>query len=305
MLSVIICTWNRCNSLRETLESLERMHIPSELSWEVIAVDNNSTDQTAQIIQEFNERLPIVQVFEAAAGKSHALNTAVQIAKGEYFVFTDDDVLVDRDWLIAYRDAFQRYPDAALFGGPIEPLFQGDNTPAWLKKGFQVVANAYAIIDQSVATGQIDHESYPYGANMATHRRVFATHRYPVEVGPRPGSKVRGEEMMLIWELLSSGETGFWVEDAKVQHSISPARQTLTYLRDYYLGSGELMDFLDDTDGPQLFGRPRWAWRQAVVDQMRFLAGRYTSPAPVWLSHFRSACIARGLLSGFQRSPRA
>lgn len=303
MLSVVICTWNRCDSLRETLLSLERMNVPPDLSWELLVVDNNSTDSTSQVIDEFEGRLPIRKVFELTAGKSHALNTAVQIARGEHLVFTDDDVLVGTSWLVSYREAFARHPEAMLFGGPIEPLFQGSDTPSWLKNGFSVVANAFAVIEQSDATGQISRESYPYGANMATHRRVFDKHRYPVEVGPRPGSKVRGEEMMLIWDVLSSGGTGYWAPDAIVQHSIPPARQKLSYLREYYLGSGELMDFTDDTEVPRLFGRPRWAWRQLIEAYLRYCFGRYTSPASVWLSHFRRACIARGLLGGFQRSP--
>lgn len=300
MLSVILCTWNRCDSLRDTLNSFERLSVPADLPWELLVVDNNSTDATSQVIDEFDGRLPIRKVFEPRAGKSHALNTAVGLASGEYLVFTDDDVLVGPDWLCAYRDGFARHPQATVFGGPIEPLFQGEQTPAWLKSGFAVVANAFAIIDRSAAVGAISHEAYPYGANMALHRRVFNEHRYPVEVGPRPGSKVRGEEMMLIWELLSAGESGFWIPDAVVEHSIPPRRQTMAYLREYYLGSGELMDLLSESDAPQWLGRPRWAWRQAIEEQLRYLATRYTAPASVWLQHYRSACIARGLLSGFK-----
>ncbi len=80
MLSVIICTWNRCVSLRETLESFKRMTVPPDVSWELIVVDNNSTDATAQTIDDFKEHLPIVQVFESNPGKSYALNTAVKMA---------------------------------------------------------------------------------------------------------------------------------------------------------------------------------------------------------------------------------
>lgn len=301
MLSVIVCTWNRCDSLRETLRSFERMNMPPGLAWELIVVDNNSTDATAQTVDEFRDRLPVERVFEPTAGKSHALNTAVTIARGELFIFTDDDVRVDSNWLAAYHDAFERYPAERLFGGPIEPLFEGDETPEWLKRGFRVVENAYAVIDEADAIGPITRESYPYGANMAVRRQVFDNHRYPTEVGPRPGSEVRGEEMMLIWAVLEAGGSGVWVQKAKVQHSIPPARQSLSYLRRYYEASGELMDLIDKHDVARLFGRPRWVWRLVVGEHLRYFAGRFTTPSTVWLRHYRQACMARGLLRGFKK----
>lgn len=301
MLSVIICTWNRSTSLRETLASIERMRNSTDIEWEVIVVDNNSTDDTASTIDEFLQRLPLKHLFEPNAGKSHALNTAIKAASGKHLVFTDDDVLVAENWLMAYADAFARHPEHSLFGGSIEPLFLGTNTPMWLKSGFNVVANAYAIIESKAATGPVTRDSYPYGANMAAHRRVFENHSFATEVGPRPGSRVRGEEMMLIWEALDAGQTGVWVPEATVQHAIPIARQNLTYLRDYYLGSGELMDLLDEKDLPKLFGRPRWAWRVAIAENLKFWLTRYISPSPVWLAHFRKAFIARGLLNGFKQ----
>jgi len=302
MLSVIICTWSRSDSLRQTLESLQRMEVPATLQWELLVVDNNSTDDTSQVIDEFTERLPLKKLFEPRAGKSHALNLAVKSASGQHFIFTDDDVLVSTQWLCAYAAGFQQYSDMSLFGGPIEPRFMGKQVPRWLLSGFSVVANAFAIIDPQDAQGEITRDNYPYGANMAAHRRVFASHTYPVEIGPRPGSEIRGEEMVLIWNVLAGGGSGVWVPEATVEHCIPQKRQTLAYLRAYYLASGQLHQLTDQSDDPMLFGRPRWTLRASVQSWLLYCLTRYTRSPTVWLTHFRRAYVSLGMLKGYPAS---
>src|SRR5947207_180454 len=99
--TVAICTFNRAESLRRTLESVAALHLPEALDWEVVVVNNNSTDHTDSVIESFKERLPIRREFEPQPGASNARNRAVYVAKGDYFVWTDDDVVVDNGWLAA------------------------------------------------------------------------------------------------------------------------------------------------------------------------------------------------------------
>src|SRR6516164_6651974 len=84
--TVGICTFNRADSLRRTLDSLVAMRIPNDLSWEIVIVNNNSTDYTDDVI-------------------------------GEY-------VVVEARWLTAYVEAFQCWPEAAVFGGRIKPGYE-------------------------------------------------------------------------------------------------------------------------------------------------------------------------------------
>src|SRR6266852_3488848 len=130
-ITIAICTWNRADLLRQTLEGMTRLLIPPEIDWELVVVNNNSTDATATVISEAANRLPIHGRFEPRQGKSHALNLAASEARGEYIVWTDDDVLVDQHWLAEYVAAFQRWPDASFFGGPIEPWLAAPS-PVWL-----------------------------------------------------------------------------------------------------------------------------------------------------------------------------
>ena len=122
--TVAICTFNRAESLRRSLKSLAAMRVPSGLSWELIIVNNNSTDHTDDVVEEYRDRLPLRREFEPRPGLSNARNRAIDIAKGEYIVWTDDDVVVDAGWLTAYVEAFRRWPDAAVYGGRIKPRYE-------------------------------------------------------------------------------------------------------------------------------------------------------------------------------------
>lgn len=109
--TVAVCTWNRAALLPGALERLARVRPPPG-AWEVLVVDNNSTDDTESVLEAFAGRLPLRRAFEPEQGLSHARNTAVRLARGDYIVWTDDDALVDADWLTAYGRAVEQHPDA-------------------------------------------------------------------------------------------------------------------------------------------------------------------------------------------------
>src|SRR5688500_504515 len=101
--SVLICTYNRARLLEATLASLAAMRVPPDLHWDVIVVDNNSTDGTRAVIESHVHAFPVAlrYVFEPRQGKSHALNSGAAASAAEVIAFTDDDVRIDPDWLEA------------------------------------------------------------------------------------------------------------------------------------------------------------------------------------------------------------
>src|SRR5262249_4948917 len=121
--SVAICTWNRAQLLDRTLAEMRRLRVPEDLTWEVLVVNNNCTDQTDEVIARHPGHLPLRRVFEPTPGKSNACNCAVQAAAGALMLWTDDDVLVDADWMAEYVKASRQWPEAAFYGGTIEPWF--------------------------------------------------------------------------------------------------------------------------------------------------------------------------------------
>ena len=100
-----------------------QLTLPPGLDWELVVVNNNSPDDTDRVIAAHTGQLPIVRVFEGKQGHCHARNAAVAAARGDFLVWTDDDVLVPPDWLTHYLDAAARHPEAAVFGGPVRPWF--------------------------------------------------------------------------------------------------------------------------------------------------------------------------------------
>src|SRR2546428_12945993 len=96
--SLVICTYNRADSLRVTLGSLADLRVPSDLQWEVLVVDNNSSDHTREVVDAAASRVPCRYLFEARQGKSFPPKAAVAPAGGEAIAFPDDDATMPPHW---------------------------------------------------------------------------------------------------------------------------------------------------------------------------------------------------------------
>src|SRR4051794_24769648 len=149
--TVAICTWNRARSLDRTLKAFAGLRIPAGVTWELLVVNNNSTDDTDQVIAAHAAALPVRGLTEKRPGKSYAANAAIAAATGELILWTDDDVLVDPEFLAAYVTAANERPDAAFFGGTVEPLFEG-STPPWIERHVEFLSEVYALARYGAAT---------------------------------------------------------------------------------------------------------------------------------------------------------
>ena len=100
-ITVILCTCNRCQSLAKALESIAASALPASVDWDVLVVDNNSSDQTRQVVEDFRQRYPgrFRYLFEPQQGKASALNAGIRAAHADVLAFTDDDVTVEATWL--------------------------------------------------------------------------------------------------------------------------------------------------------------------------------------------------------------
>jgi glycosyltransferase involved in cell wall biosynthesis len=305
-LSVAICTWNRADLLAQTLERLTEIEVPTGLDWELVVVDNNCTDHTPRVLDDYAGRLPLVPTSEPEPGLSRARNRAVAVASGEYVVWTDDDVLVDPGWLRAYRDAADRHPTAAFFGGPVEPWFDG-TPPAWLRDNFELVANAYAVRDLAAEPFRFtaDPGRLPFGANYAVRRDAQLSHPYDPDLGRRAGSMVGGEEIAVLMALLEEGAEGWWIPGARVKHFVPAERQTVAYLRGYFGGQGELAAAEVEPDGRFAWrGRPGWMWKEAALAELRYRMRRALRPPEAWIPALKHAAFVRGRLRGAARGSR-
>lgn len=238
LLSVVICTWNRAESLSDTLDSLSSVAIPTAWQWEVVVIDNNSGDDTQNVVTRHRDTLPIRYVFERRQGLSYARNRALEEARGDLIVFTDDDVLADPRWLTEYAAAYQSFPHASFFGGTVALRFAAP-PPRWLADNLDRFAPAYAHRDIDTGVRAIASvDELPFGANMGFRRAAFSTRGFATHLGRTGGDLLSGEETEFMMQLLKRGDVGVWIGPARVEHIIPAERMTTSYIYNYFFWQG-------------------------------------------------------------------
>jgi glycosyltransferase involved in cell wall biosynthesis len=220
MISVIFSSYNGGSDLKRMLDSLIRSKSPPG-GWEVIAVDNASTDGTGDVMRSYEGRLPITVLYEPVKGKNRALNRALSRAHGDFHVFTDDDVLVCEDWLTRWRETADAHPEYELFAGLTRALFPAQ-PPQWLLSGIPVgvVCAAHGPREKE---GPTDVENM-YGTNMAVRASVFhAGIRFCPGIGPDgTGTYAMGSDTEFGRRLAGLGAKCWFSESARVSHIVPP-----------------------------------------------------------------------------------
>lgn len=306
-ISVIICTYNRVESLRRTLETCCLLHIPTDVTWELIVVDNNSTDRTKDVCREFIGKLPIRYVFEAQQGKSFALNHSIVVASGELLFFTDDDVDLDKMWIAATLAAANRHPEAGFFGGKIIPKWETP-PPRWLADhSAQMLSGVAVHYDQGPSERYLVSDSEVFmGANLAFRREIFMNGcRFREDLGPNTSDQVRGEESKLLTQLLHDGCKGVYVPKAIVHHRNPRNRMTERYVREWFIGYG-MSEVRCGEVRPEhcWFGAPRHAWKSAVLNGAKYLATRWICGSAVWLPAEIKMASSWGVITEIRRQAR-
>ncbi len=127
-ISVIIPTRNHARLLADTVASVRDQQYPAD-RYEIIVVNDGSTDQTESVTQRFLDgKLPAVRYLsQPPTGLNTARNNGLRHARADYIVFTDDDVETEENWLAAYANAFQTHPTAGAWGGPVYPRIEGND----------------------------------------------------------------------------------------------------------------------------------------------------------------------------------
>jgi len=290
--TVAICTWNRAALLPEVLGRLARVQPPAG-GWEVLVVNNNSTDETARVLDAFEGRLPLRRAFEPKQGLSHARNAAVGEARGDYLVWTDDDALVDEGWLTAYARAVERHPSAAVFGGPVRPRFEG-TPPAWLSSAWREIGPAFAARELGDEPFEFDIEGeLPYGANYVVRTHEQRLFPYDPALGRRLEGGALGEETAVIRAVLAAGGTGWWVPDASIEHWVPKERQTVGYLRSYYALQGRTF-CKGDGGGAALRGHPLLLRGRILWAELAYTLARLSGDPHRWLKPLVKASLLRG-----------
>lgn len=238
-ITVVICTYNRCFTLARALDSVAAQLLPDSVSWEVVVVDNNSCDQTREVVEDYGRRFPgrFRYVFEPHQGLSRARNAGIHAARGEIIAFTDDDVIADSNWL--------RNLTASLFdgkcagaGGRIVP--PPDFTPPdwYAMDGTMDLPGAFLpLFDLGNETCEM--KKAPYGANMAFHKSMFEKHgMFRVDLGRFGDNLLMGEDTNFGNLLISAGEVLRYEPSALVQHPVPQERLSKKHFRAWWFDFG-------------------------------------------------------------------
>jgi glycosyltransferase involved in cell wall biosynthesis len=275
--SVIICTYNRAESLRQTLETLLNQQTPAELAWEILVADNNSRDHTNEVVTAFAARCPqpVRYLFESQQGKSHALNAAVRAARAPILAFTDDDVMVEPGWLAGLWRAFAE-PRCAGAAGRIEARW-GAPQPRWF-----ATTGPYRLMQAIVeydcgSAGPVAADDPPYGANVAFRREMFDRYGYyRTDLGPTGQLLLRGEDVEFADRLFRNHELICYVPDAVVVHPVEQYRLRKGYFRRWYFNYGRTMTRMGApvTDAKTYFGISRYLYRELAQAFLVWLFAR-------------------------------
>lgn len=281
MISVVICSHNRASSLVRALDSLALVRVPEGRSWEICVVDNASSDETRQVVQDFLERhdqLPVQYVYEATPGLSYARNTGIAETSGEIVAFLDDDVSVRDDWLVQLQQAFLKLEPSCVGGRAI--LTSDVPRPSWWHESYEGKVGHFdrgdrAIVSQSTGDGLIG-----IGANLAFRRDVFERHGlFRGELGRKGKQLSTGEEVDIVDRLRGNGETAAYWPELVVYHYPDASRFTKAYLRRWFTGFGG-WDYVREKsvwdDSVRILGVPRWRYRMAAVDFLTLVRGLLT-----------------------------
>jgi glycosyltransferase involved in cell wall biosynthesis len=272
--TLLACTFNRSADLREMLETAVAQETDGTFQYEVVVVDNNSSDDTRAVVEEFAARKgPVVRyVFEGRQGKSHALNTGLAAARGGIYTIVDDDFILPRDWVRKIVEAFRAHPDASFVSGKVLPLWQG-SVPSWMGPQHW---SAIALADYGDEPFYAD-ETRQVCLLACSFRRadVEAAGGYRSELGVSKDLIGGVEDLEILQRLWKRGRRGIYVPHISFQHKVPASRATKRYHRRWHVGHGRhyarLRDAEFERSRVRLFDVPAHLYRHAAISAIQWV----------------------------------
>lgn len=209
MLSVIVCTWNRASQLAPCLRKFTELQSPQK-DWELLVVDNNSSDNTQEVVRKFAAHAPfqVKYVFESRQGLSHARNRGIAEACHSIVAFTDDDCLVDRLWANTILHEFSDDESLAVLGGRVER-----GGPDGLPIGTRTFSDRIQVLSFEQLFSRM------IGCNMAFSKRVFDTVGSFDPLLGKGTSLGSAEDLDLLYRALKKGLKIVYSPDVVVIHA--------------------------------------------------------------------------------------
>jgi len=235
-ISVVICTYNRSAYIRDAMESLYLQTLSKD-QFEVIVVNNNSTDDTEQICKNYISSHPdiaIVYLNESKQGASFARNTGASLSKSSLLCFMDDDAIADADYLQRIVTFFEEHQDAGGLGGRIIPKYIPEE-PKWMS---HFVSSLVGHFHYSESVTEFAAQKFPLESNMIIRKLDFDQIKgFNTSLPGVMGTlRIGGEGKDFFFRLKELGRTIYYDPNIRVQHVVETSKLTKEYL--YRVASG-------------------------------------------------------------------
>jgi glycosyltransferase involved in cell wall biosynthesis len=279
--SVIICTYNRAKTLGGAVESVAVQSLPDSLAWEIVVVDNNSPDQTRQVVEDLQRQYPerIRYVLERKQGISHARNAGIMAAEGEILAFLDDDETAGPDWLQNLTANLHTSEWAGSGGRVLPPTSSA--LPSWLSIKSSFASGPLAAFDLGLEPGPLNEPAF--GANMAFRKEVFEKYGgFRTDLGRIGKSMISNEDTEFGRRVMAAGLRLRYEPSALTYHPVEESRLKKQYFLEwwYYKGRSDVRELGNLRGSMLILGIPLrlfrafpWAimrWMVSVEPSQRF-----------------------------------
>jgi glycosyltransferase involved in cell wall biosynthesis len=317
--SIVIATYNRAADLRETLRSLAGQR--PDGAWEVIVVDNNSPDDTRQVVEEAARSFPVElrYLFESQQGRSPALNAGIRAARGSIVATTDDDVRVPADWLTRAAEGLDRL-GCEYVGGRVLPIW-GAPKPAWIPNRGGKQWAVIALLDYGPLAIEFGSR-VPLGVNMAFRREAFdRAGLFDPDTGRKAGTLLGQEVREWCIRARKAGVRGFYVPDLVLEHIIPADRLNKAYFRRWFYWRGISRALLYERAGldmeapeqttldfstvPHVGGVPRYLYRKALGALSGWVGATLAGDTVAAFEHEVWLCFFAGIVRQRWKDSRA
>jgi len=242
--SIIICTRNRASYLGNTILKAAAQTL-STGSFEILVVDNGSTDQTPEAVhkcQSIITKVSVRYVVETEVGLSAARNRAIREAKGRILCFLDDDAMPEPEWLEWLMRGYINKPSTMCVGGAVVPIYETE-LPVWFPEELESIFRPQV---HGSTLYQALYPQYPYGANFSIRAEAIRhIGEFNTALGYKDNNLIPCEETEFLLRLEKAGFKVFIEPRAVVNHIIPTNRLTHDYLRRRQYAYGRARAFMD------------------------------------------------------------
>jgi len=276
LISVIIATYNRSICLERVINDLLNQQLSGTFDYEMIIVDNGSTDNTENMVKNLKEQASgrLIYCKQLAPGKSNALNMGITQSKGEIIAFTDDDVMVEKNWLSSIAECFNKYPCDGI-AGKVLPVFP-DKTPQWVRQNPVQMAGVVVIYDHGDTACQADKTTERFiGSNWAFKSSVFKDcGLFSTDLGPGTPMVV-GEDEEFYSRLFLKNKVLYYCPQVIIRHPVDLNRLSWAKMAKWHMALGRYLAYNQIQQGNNNFicygGIPRYIIKIIVMSSLKLL----------------------------------